>query len=155
MAGENQQEVPVKVYKSKERLTVAAPMPGLEPQDIQVWLDEQGQLTLQGQLRGVLKGENEVLQDEWNAGDYHRTLRLEDSVDGSRGNATYNNGVLVVSLPLSASFSPGRLALERLTPTQGRLAVTAGRHLLPADQKALRRHTPGAHLGGRSSIPTH
>jgi HSP20 family protein len=155
MAGDNQQEVPVKVYKSKERLTVAAPMPGLEPQDIQVWLDEQGELTLEGQLRGVLKGENEVLQDEWNAGDYHRMLRLEDSVDGSRGNATYNNGVLVVSLPLSASFSPGRLTLERLTPTQGRLAVTAGRHLLPADQNALRTHTPGAHTGGRTSMPTH
>jgi HSP20 family protein len=155
MARDNQQEVPVKVYKSSGRLTVAAPMPGLEPQDIQVWLDEQGRLTLQGELRGVLKGENEVLQDEWNAGDYHRMLQLQDSVDGSLGNATYNNGVLVVSLPLSSTFSPGRLALERLTPTQGRLAVTAGRPARPADQNALRTHTPGNRSGGITRMPTH
>jgi HSP20 family protein len=63
----NSRELPVKLYRSEERLTIAAPLPGLEPQDISVDITSEGQLVIEGKARGVFKGDKEVLRDEWNA----------------------------------------------------------------------------------------
>ncbi len=38
------QPIPVKIYRTHDHLTVAAPMPGLEPEDILVEVTENGQL---------------------------------------------------------------------------------------------------------------
>ncbi|WP_376796841.1 Hsp20/alpha crystallin family protein [Thermogemmatispora sp.] len=104
--------VPVKMYRSEDRLIVAAPMPGMEPEDIHIELQEGGRLILHGDLRALLKDVKELLIDEWSIGAYHRELQLEQTVDGERANVTYGNGVLVVALPLSASMRPAHLTLS-------------------------------------------
>lgn len=113
------QEIPVKIYKSQDRLTVAAPMPGLQPEDISVEVNGEGRLAVDGQLRGTLKGDKDVLVDEWNPGPYHREVRLDENVDGEKANVTYNNGVLVVALPLAAQTRPAQLRLDAVSATQG------------------------------------
>jgi HSP20 family protein len=120
------QTIPVKVYRSDGRLTVAAPMPGVEPGDITVDVTAQGELVLHGQLRGTLKGVNDVLVDEWNPGNYHRELVLPDPVDGGAANVTYGNGVVVVVLPLSAQTRPAHLAMTPLAHDHGVRLGNAG-----------------------------
>jgi HSP20 family molecular chaperone IbpA len=51
------QILPVKMYETAERLMVAAPMPGLEPDDICIEVTPGNQLVLYGSARGSLKGE--------------------------------------------------------------------------------------------------
>src|SRR6266702_2986849 len=51
------QPIPVKIYRTHDHLTVAAPMPGLEPEDILVEVTENGQLILHGDMRAALKDE--------------------------------------------------------------------------------------------------
>jgi len=58
------QQIPVKMYRSENRLMVAAPMPGLEPGDIGVEVTADGYLELHGELRGALKGMKDLLLDE-------------------------------------------------------------------------------------------
>ena len=82
------QEISVKMYRSPERLTIAAPMPGMEPENILVEVTDGGSLSLHGLLRGEQKGENEVLLDEWNPGPYHRRLDLPVAVDAELANAS-------------------------------------------------------------------
>ncbi len=48
------QAIPVKIYRTHGHLTVAAPMPGLEPEDILVEVTEHGQLILHGDMRAAL-----------------------------------------------------------------------------------------------------
>jgi HSP20 family protein len=112
-------EVPLKVYKSEDRLTVASPMPGLEPQDINITVDNNRRLTLYGELRGTLKGEKDVILNEWNPGPYRRSFEMSVNVDASAANATYENGILVVSLPISGSTTPATITLDRIGPTEG------------------------------------
>jgi hypothetical protein len=57
--------------------------------------------------------------DEWNPGPYHRDLELPVSVDGERANVTYNNGVLVVSLPIVEATHEARLTLTARSATHG------------------------------------
>ena len=50
-----QQSIPVKVYRTDGRLMIAAPMAGLEPENIAVEVTADGRLILHGDLRAMLK----------------------------------------------------------------------------------------------------
>ncbi len=125
----NPQSLPVKLYRMHDHLTVAAPMPGLEPEDILVEVTEQGQLILHGDRRGSLKEVKEVLLDEWNVGPYHRELILPEPVDGEHANITYGNGVLVVAFLLSQEMQPARITLEKTGTAHGEYRGNIGGHL--------------------------
>jgi HSP20 family protein len=113
------QEVPVKLYRTEDLITIAAPMPGLEAENIAVDVTGDGRLVLRGQLRGALKDAKEILIDEWSVGPYHRELTLPCPVDGEGATVTYGNGVLVVALPAAAKTRPAQLSLAATAPTRG------------------------------------
>jgi HSP20 family protein len=121
-----QQHVPVKVYRTDERLMVAAPLPGLEPENIVVEVTADNCLIIHGDVRAMLKEVKELLLDEWSAGIYHRELALATPVNAECANVTYGNGVLMVTLPISEQTLPARLMLERVTPTHGERKGNAG-----------------------------
>lgn len=112
-------DTPIKLYRADDRVTVAAPMPGLEPNNIVVEVNSGGLMTLHGDLRGEFKGQKDVLADEWSPGPYHREIELPVPVDGEMANVTYNNGVLVVALPVVEKTRAARLELEPISATQG------------------------------------
>jgi len=120
------QRIPVKMFRTPDRLTVTAPMPGIEPEDILVEVTESRHLLLQAELRGALKNVKELLLDEWSAGDYYRELELPDAVDGVHANVTYGNGVLVVVLPISQETVPATLTLEKTAKDFGEYVGNSG-----------------------------
>src|SRR5258706_15270941 len=120
------QHIPVKVYRTDERLMIAAPMAGLEPENILVEVTNDGRLILHGDLRAMLKEVKELLVDEWSVGVYERELALPVPVNAVCANVTYGNGVLLVTLPISDQTSPARLTLERVAPTHGEHKGNAG-----------------------------
>lgn len=113
------QEVPLKVYRSLDRLTIATPMAGMEPVDIKIEVTDDGHLLLDGEVRGMLKDVKELLLDEWSVGAYYRDYVLPVSVDGSQAIATYGNGVLVVTFPISERLVPARLTLSSTGVARG------------------------------------
>ncbi len=120
------QQIPVKVYRSSDRLMIAAPMPGLQPEDIIVRVTDDNFLVLQGELRGALKDVKDLLIDEWSVGDYYREIKLPDSVDGESANVTYGNGVLVVALPLNQQTVAAELLLAKVGTDRGTHFGNAG-----------------------------
>jgi HSP20 family protein len=125
------QMIPVKMYRSAERLTIAVPMPGVEPEDISVGVTGDGRLVLHGELRGVLKGDKEVLADEWTPGPYHREISLPNPVDGAMANVTYGNGVLVVALPIAPDTRPAHLLPHHTALARGQLDGNTGHPVRP------------------------
>ncbi len=113
------QHVPIKVYRSADRLMIAAPMPGLEPEDINVRVDANSHLIIDGIIRGRLKDIKELLIDEWSVGSYHREMDLPNAVDAVHANITYGNGVLVVALPISEQTTPASLTLQKTGTEHG------------------------------------
>jgi len=129
-----QQHIPVKVYRTGERLMIVAPMAGLEPENIVVEVTNDDHLILHGDQRALLKGVKELLLDEWSVGVYHRELALPVPVNATCANVTYGNGVLLAVLPISDLTHPARLTLERVTPTHGEHKGNAG-HLATCVQR--------------------
>src|SRR5437879_6763789 len=98
---------------------VAAPMPGLQPEDILVEVTGDGHLILQAVVRALLKDVKELLLDEWSVGSYYREVLLPDAVNAEQANVTYGNGVLVVALPISDYTRAARLTLDTVGPDHG------------------------------------
>ncbi|MGH2367571.1 MAG: Hsp20/alpha crystallin family protein [Chloroflexota bacterium] len=124
-----QQTPPVRMYQSDGRIMVAAPLPGLEPQDISVTVTGD-RVVIRGELRGVHQDERDLLMAEWAVGPYYRELTIPQPVDGARTNATYGNGVLVLALPKTAPGQDGGQAdfqLEVIEATRGAHVGHTGR----------------------------
>lgn len=127
------QRLPVRLYESDGLIMVAAPMPGLEPQDISVKVSGQ-RVAIHGNLRGPHQDERYLHTAEWQIGPYHREVALPRSVDPARTNATYGNGVLVLACPKApadADQAAGELDLELTTveATRGLHVGHAGRDM--------------------------
>ena len=125
------QSIPMNLYRTSSRLIVAALMPGIEPENIQVAVTADGRFIMDGTLRGELKGIKEELLTEWSAGNYHREISLPNSVDAPLANITYGNGVVVIAFPLAAQTRPAQLRVEALSPTHGERAGNAGHPVRP------------------------
>lgn len=126
-----EQHIPLKVYRSDKRITVAAPMPGLEPSDITVEVTDSGLLTLRGELRGVQKDVNEQLVNEWDVGGYYREYQLPEGVDATLANLTFANGVLVAAFPINDTMLPAKLTLHEVGRAEGQRVGHAGHNVEP------------------------
>ena len=87
------------VSETKEALVVKAEVPGLDPNDIQISLQEQ-YLTIKGEkTREKMDKEERYHRVERFYGSFARSVRLPVGVDGSRVTASFKNGLLTVTLP--------------------------------------------------------
>ncbi|HEU5298755.1 MAG TPA: Hsp20 family protein [bacterium] len=131
-----EREVPVNIYREGGRLMIAAPLPGMEPGSVRI--DVRGrQLTIDAALRGP--GQNrtqEYLQREWSVGPYRRMLELPLDVDAAAANAVYNNGVLVVMLPVGGDGSPETIRMAKVGTTRGRRTRRRGKTARPSPSPA-------------------
>jgi HSP20 family protein len=120
------QRIPVKLYRTVDRLTVAAPMPGLEPENIEVEVTSANHLVLRGSVRGLHQEDKPLLLDEWTVGDYFRDLELPLPVNGDTANVTYGNGVVVVVMPLAERTMPAQLRMQTIADDKGERVGSAG-----------------------------
>ena len=92
------QRLPVRIHRADGRITVTMPMPGLSPDEINITIMENTVLAC-GEKQGSSKPDLDLIVNEWAVGPYRRTVALPERVRGDLANATYGNGVLVLSLP--------------------------------------------------------
>ena len=101
---------PVPAIRIEDRMTdkeyvLRAELPGLDPdKDVQVTVHN-GVLTVRAERREEEKGLN---RSEFRYGMLHRSLRLPANADETAIKATYRNGILEVTVPLSAPEPAGR-----------------------------------------------
>lgn len=106
--------IPVQMYRSDASLTIAAPMPGLRPEDIAIRITSQGRLQLRGDMPGLHPSTQSLLRNEWSIGGYYRDLELPVEVNGEQIDVSYANGVLTLVMPIDTTLRPAELTLETL-----------------------------------------
>jgi HSP20 family protein len=127
------QTIPVRVYGADEHIVLAAPLPGLEPENISVTIAGD-KVIIAGEERGPGQHRRDVILDEWTIGPYYREVSLPEAVDGRLTNATYGNGVLVLSMPKQKNDQPAAGANFQLHPieaTRGERIGHAGMDVRP------------------------
>ena len=102
----------VDIKEDSERFVIAADVPGVEPGDIEVTM-ENGVLTIKGErkLESREEGDNGYRRVERAYGSFYRRFTLPDTADAEAISATGKHGVLEVVIPKRAALQPKRIAV--------------------------------------------
>jgi HSP20 family protein len=100
------------IHENDNAYTVALPLPGVNPDQINVRL-QNGVLTVSGELpQPKVEGDAKVVVQERYYGKFSRSVSLPQSVDADKVEATYENGVLTLSLPKVPEAQPKMIAVK-------------------------------------------
>jgi HSP20 family protein len=92
----------IDVYETNDEYVVKAAVPGIDPKDLDIQVEDDV-LTIKGQFeqKDEVTEEN-YLRKELRYGSFQRSLRLPPTVDAEKAEATFEHGVLKLSLPKKA-----------------------------------------------------
>jgi len=102
---------PADVVETEDAIQIKLDLPGHSPQDIQVHL-EGDTLTIRAERKVEKQLAGKSLRTERWAGVYSRSFVLPETVDGSKPEAKYADGVLTVSLPKREEAKPKLIKVE-------------------------------------------
>ncbi|WP_406270440.1 Hsp20/alpha crystallin family protein [Nocardia sp. NBC_00881] len=103
--------MPMDLFRAGDHYVLNADLPGVDPGSIDVSVDS-GTLTLRAQRTVSSEEGVQWVASERFAGTYMRQLSLGDNVDADKINATYNNGVLSVTIPIAERAKPRRIEIS-------------------------------------------
>jgi len=104
--------LPLDVKKADNGLEIAASLPGLQPENVSVTV-ENGILTIDArQEQEVDKRDSEFLRRERYTGRMFRQVHLGEQVDGDAAKAYFQDGVLTVTVPLSRRPAPKKIPVS-------------------------------------------
>jgi len=97
---------PIDVFHDDEQVTVRVEVPGVKKEDLDVHI-EGDLLTISGKKEHVES--RNYHQIESRCGAFSRAITVPHTVDRSRISASYENGVLTLTLPLSPEAKPKQI----------------------------------------------
>ena len=105
-------DVAMDVVQDGDDLVVHASLPGVDPDAIQVTLED-GLLTIEGETGSEIEEQKgDYLLRERRFGRFHRALRLPNSVDAEKAEPSYANGVLTITVPRQEAKKARRLEIK-------------------------------------------
>lgn len=102
--------LPIDIYVTDEELVVTAAVPGVDPEDVDVTI-EGDTLTIRGEMKGRLENVNYVIQER-PYGKFQRQLRLNIPVQADKAEATFDKGVLTLSIPKQDEAKPRQIKVR-------------------------------------------
>lgn len=100
------------IHETDNAYEVQVPLPGLKPEDINIKM-QNGTLTISGELPQPKVEENrKVVVQERYYGKFSRSVTLPQSVDSNKVEATYESGVLNLTLPKLPEAQPKQIAIK-------------------------------------------
>ncbi len=97
-------------YRRGDELVIHFDLPGVEPDSIDLTTDENA-LTVSARREWQPEDGVEVISAERPQGTMTRRLFLGDALDFDRVEATYDNGVLTVRVPVAESAKPRKVEI--------------------------------------------
>ncbi|RLE19497.1 MAG: Hsp20/alpha crystallin family protein [Acidobacteria bacterium] len=102
----------VDVYESENAIEIKADLPGMTEKDIDVTV-ENNMLTIKGER----KFENEEKRESYHRierqyGSFYRSFQLPNTVDVTKINANFKNGILELALPKREETKPKKISIN-------------------------------------------
>lgn len=104
--------MPLDAHRSGDDFVVELDLPGVDPASIDLTV-ERNVLTVRAERRRPNAGTSEMLISERPQGTFSRQLFLGDTLDSTRLDATYTDGVLTLRLPIAEKAKPRRVPVSR------------------------------------------
>ena len=116
--------LPLDVIEEEGQYIVKASMPGVEPDQVEITLND-NVLTIKGETKGESdKNESNYHVRERRYGSFMRHITLPNAVNSEQVEATHENGVLTLRLPKSEAVKPKKISVK--TTVNGQSAQDQG-----------------------------
>jgi len=102
---------PMDAYRRGDQFVVQFDLPGLDPGAIDIDV-ERNVLTITARREPQRQEGDEVLATERPHGTFTRQLLLGDTLDAEQLNATYDHGVLTITIPVAEQAKPRRVQVK-------------------------------------------
>jgi HSP20 family protein len=109
-AGVRPGAMPMDAYRQGEQFVVHFDLPGVDASSIDLTV-EKNVLTVSASRRWQQADDQQVLVSERPQGSFSRQLFLGESLDANRIEASYDNGVLTVRIPVAEQAKPRRVEI--------------------------------------------
>jgi HSP20 family protein len=103
--------MPMDLYRSGDHYVLHADLPGIDPGSVDVHVDN-GTLTIRAERSGRTEQDVQWLTNERFVGTFQRQLSLGEGIDTESISATYDNGVLSVTIPVAEKAKPRRIEVS-------------------------------------------
>lgn len=108
----NDWSIALDVAENDDAYMVKATVPGINPDDIEIVLEDDV-LSLKGEILRDEEGEDVKYHvRERRYGSFSRSIRFPTTVNGDAVEATYNNGVLSLNIPKAEAVKPKRITIN-------------------------------------------
>ena len=102
--------LPIEAFATENEIVVRAAVPGLQPDQVEITL-EGDTVTLRGEFPRPLENVNYIFYERpW--GRFSRTLQLNVPVQADKAEATFENGLLTLSLPKAEAVRPKTIQIK-------------------------------------------
>lgn len=116
-----QRYLPIDVMEMENSLIVKAAVPGVEPNDIDVSL-ENNILTIKGETHNAHEKEStKVFHQEIRYGTFTKSVRLPEGLNLDRVVAEFNHGFVTITIPKVEQPKPKQIKIAIAKPTEGKV----------------------------------
>lgn len=106
--------LPLDITNTPDALVVSASLPGIRPEDVEITVED-GTLTIRGESHAERETtEGETLISEIQHGSVSRAVALPTGLEPDKATATFEHGVLHLSIPRAEAVKPRQI---RISPT--------------------------------------
>lgn len=106
-----QASMPMDAYRHGDRFVIHFDLPGVDPASIDLNL-EQNVLTVSAERHWQQVEGDQVVANERRQGTFSRQLFLGNSLDGDKIHASYEHGVLTVTIPVAERAKSRKISVE-------------------------------------------
>jgi HSP20 family protein len=100
------------VVENEDNITVRVDLPGLTSDDVHVEMED-NVLTIRGEIGDTIEKEGERYHyRERYSGSFQRSLRLPNTIDANKVDASFDNGVLNIVLPKLPQAQPKKIDIK-------------------------------------------
>lgn len=101
----------VDIYETEDDFYLTAVMPGVEKKDVKIKMEE-GNLILMGRINYNETVNRKYVLKESESGNYYRKFKISESVDNTKIDASFENGILNVKLPKHERIKPKNIEIK-------------------------------------------
>lgn len=105
-------EIPIDIYQEKDNLVVKAALPGVKAEEVDITLADDI-LTIRGEHKEEQETkEDDYLRRECYYGTFSRSVAIPFKVKGDKAEATFEEGVLTLTLPKAEEIKPRQIKVK-------------------------------------------
>jgi HSP20 family protein len=108
--GRGPRSMPMEAYRRGDQFFIHLDLPGVNPDDVDLTV-ERNVLSIRAERRSFWQEGDDVVVDETPQGTFSRQLFVGDNLDAGRLEASFDQGVLTLTIPVAEQAKPRKVQI--------------------------------------------